>query len=383
VRILFSSTVEGLPMRLACYNVENLFDRAKIMMLETWDEGRDLLEAFSEANGILGQAVYSDADRDKLAELLVELGLEGSDEAGYVILRRNRGELLKRPRTGGIEILAGGRADWVGSLELKEAPINHESMLNTARVITSLKADVLGVVEAESRPTLAAFNQQVISHVGGDPFDHVMLIDGNDTRGIDVGIMTRASYPITSMRSHVDDRSASGMVFSRDCPVYAIRTPGGSTVHVLVNHLKSKGYGDPKASDARRRMQAERVRAIVQGLIDSGETYVAVVGDLNDTPDSGPLVPLLEGDLLTDIFEHTAFNNGGYSGTYGSCGPSNKIDYILLSPALYALVNGGGVVRLGMWPGSRRKKWDVLPELTSKVVAASDHAALWVDLDLA
>jgi hypothetical protein len=35
-----------------------------------------------------------------------------------VILRRNRGELVKRPQGGGIEIVADGRAGWVGSLEL-------------------------------------------------------------------------------------------------------------------------------------------------------------------------------------------------------------------------------------------------------------------------
>jgi hypothetical protein len=45
-------------------------------------------------------------------------------------------------------------------------------------------ADILGVVEAETRPSLDRFNQERIP----EPFtyEHVMLIDGNDTRGIDV-----------------------------------------------------------------------------------------------------------------------------------------------------------------------------------------------------
>lgn len=369
-------------MRLACYNVENLFDRAKIMMLDTWQEGGEVLEAFAEANEILVKPKYDDADKDKLAELLIELGLEKSDSASFVILRRNRGELLKRPRTGGLEVTADGRADWVGSLELKQAPVDHESMLNTARVIASLKADILGVVEAESRPTLFDFNQQIISHVGGQPFDHVMVIDGNDTRGIDVGIMTRAAYPIDFMRSHVDDVNGGQRIFSRDCPVYTIETKGKNRIYVLINHFKSKGYGDPRQSDARRRLQADRVRAIVQALVDDGAIHVVVLGDLNDTPDSSPLAPLMEGGLLRDAFEHPAFNDGGYPGTYGSCGSANKIDYLLLSPALFDMVSGGGVVRIGMWPGTRPKRWEVLPELTSKVNAASDHAALWVDLEL-
>jgi endonuclease/exonuclease/phosphatase family metal-dependent hydrolase len=369
-------------MRLASYNVENLFDRAKVMTLDNWSEGRDVLEDFAEANEILGRQDYDAAAKDKLAELLIELGLEKSDEGPYAILRRNRGELLKRPRTGGLEIIASGRADWVGSLELKEAPVDHEAMLNTARVIDALKADVLGVVEAESRPVLLQFNRQIITHVGGVPFDHVMLIDGNDTRGIDVGIMTRAAFPITSMRSHVDDEADGQLIFSRDCPDFRIETASGGVVHVLVNHFKSKGYGDPRQSEARRVLQAQTVWKIVKDLIDAGDTHIAVIGDLNDTPDSRTLEALTKDGLLTDAFEHPAFDNGGFPGTFGSSSASNKIDYLLLSPALFDKVLKGGVERIGMWPGTRPKKWDVLPTLTNKAFAASDHAAVWVDLDL-
>ena len=42
----------------------------------------------------------------------------------------------------------------------------------------------------------------------------------------------------------------------------------------------------------------------------------------------------------------------------------------------------GGVFRRGLWPGSRPKRWDVYPELTAERQGASDHAAVWVDLDI-
>lgn len=369
-------------MRLAAYNVENLFDRAKIMLLEEWEDGREVLEDFAEASQILGQPVYDAAAKARLAELLIELGLEKSDEASYVLLRRNRGELLKRPSDGGIEIVANRRADWVGSLELKEAPVNHESMLNTARVIKEINADVLGVVEAESRPVLSQFSKDIITAMGGTPFSHVMLIDGNDTRGIDVGVMTKAGYPITKMISHVDDMHDSENIFSRDCPQYTIKTAEGNTLHVLVNHFKSKGYGDPRRSEAKRVLQATRVNEIVRGLLDSGEKFIAVVGDLNDTPDSDALAALTSGDILRDAFDHSEFDDGGFKGTYGSCTARNKIDYLLLSPSLFGKVSAGGVFRKGMWPGKRPKKWDVFESLELPVHAASDHAAIWVDLDI-
>lgn len=369
-------------MRLAAYNVENLFDRAKIMLLEEWSDGKEVLEDFAAANEILGRQVYDAAAKAALADLLVDLGLEKSDEAAYVILRRNRGELLKRPNAGGIEIVANGRADWVGSLELKDAPVDHESMLNTARVIAELQADVLGVVEAESRPVLSQFNKDIITAVGGTPFRHVMLIDGNDTRGIDVGIMTKPGFPIAKMLSHVDDMAGTETIFSRDCPEYTIDTPDGSQIIVLVNHLKSKGYGNPHTSNARRVLQAGQINTIVKKRLADGEKYIAVVGDLNDTPDSDALEALTAGDILKDAFEHPAFDNGGFEGTYGSCTPRNKIDYLLLSPDLFAKVSQGGVIRKGVWPGKRPKKWDVFDTLTLPVHAASDHAALWVDLDI-
>jgi len=181
-------------MRLAIYNVENLFDRAKAMNLDTWDEGKPVLEAFAELNQLLGSIRYTDADKARMADLMIELGLKRSDTGPFVILRRNRGGLVKRPRDGGIEIVADGRVDWVGTLELRDEPVNELAMRHTARVMVDVGADVLGVVEAESRPVLSAFNDEILPAIGGTPFRHVMVIDGNDERGIDVGLVTREGF---------------------------------------------------------------------------------------------------------------------------------------------------------------------------------------------
>ena len=370
-------------MRLAAYNVENLFDRPIAMNFETWAEGKPILEKFAALNALLGELTYTAAVKRKMAEIMIELGLEKSDKGPFVILRRNRGSLVKRPRDGGIEIVAGGRADWVGSLELRDEPINEHAMRNTARVLIDIKADVLGVVEAESRPVLAAFNTEIIRALDGTPFRHVMLIDGNDERGIDVGLMTREGFPIGPMRSHVDDRDDRGeALFSRDCPEYSVTTPSGNHLIVMVNHLKSKGYGSKAKSDAKRKTQAGRIKDIYNELIAEGANHIAVIGDLNDTPDSDPLHPLLKETDLKDVFVHPAFEDGGYPGTYGLCNAANKIDYILLSPKLYDRVERGGVFRTGMWPGSRPRRWDAYEELKRQEDAGSDHAAVWVDLDL-
>jgi hypothetical protein len=102
--------------------------------------------------------------------------------------------------------------------------VDEVAMRNTARVIGDLKADVLAMIEAESRPVLAQFNAQILKAVGGQPLQHVMVIDGNDNRGIDVGLLTGNRHAIGAMQSHVDDRDSKGnSIFSRDCPEYAVQ----------------------------------------------------------------------------------------------------------------------------------------------------------------
>lgn len=108
----------------------------------------------------------------------------------------------------------------------------------------------------------------------------------------------------------------------------------------------------------------------------------ATIGDLNDIPGSAPLKPLLDGTDLQDAFTHPKFEDGGYPGTYGLCNAGDKIDYLLMSPRLYESVERGGIFRTGMWPGSRPKRWEVYAELKRKEDSGSDHAALWVDLDI-
>jgi hypothetical protein len=93
-------------MRIASYNVENLFRRP-------------VLEAFGELQLLFEQPVYSPGDKQRMLTLLGTLGLTKSDESRWAFLRRSRGQLLRRPKTGAVEITAAGRDAWIGWLELK------------------------------------------------------------------------------------------------------------------------------------------------------------------------------------------------------------------------------------------------------------------------
>lgn len=370
-------------MRIASYNVENLFNRARALDQRTWAAGRPALEAFEQLCALLEEPDYTPEVKVGILRQLRRLGLERGDVARFARLRQNRGRLLKRPRAGGVEVVAGGRGDWIGWVELTTGRVDELAMLNTARVMHDVGADILGVIEAESRIALKRFTDAGLLFEEGSPrYPQVMVVEGNDERGIEVGVLATAEYPLVAQRSHVDDTDETGRVFSRDCPEYHFRTPSGGRLVVLVNHLKSKGYGGKVASDNTRRRQARRVADIYRVLVAAGHSDVVVLGDLNDTPDSEPLAPLLLDTDLRDISTHPTFEDGGRPGTYGYCTARNKIDFVLLSPALFARVTGGGIHRRGVWGGKRGTLWPIYDTMTRSVHAGSDHAAIYADIDL-
>lgn len=375
-------------MRVAAFNVENLFDRVKAFNEPETATTRDVLDAFDELNKLFEKASYSAADQARMLDLMTELGILRDDEGPFVWLRKIRGQLITRPRNDPPRIVARGRDDWVGWCELKTEAVDEQAILHTAQVIADVGADVQAIVEVESRPTLREFHELIFKKHTHQAYRHLMVIDGNDDRGIDVGLMTKAGFEITSMRSHVDDLKADGSpIFSRDCPEYTVTTPTGKTIVVLPNHFKSKFGGNDPTSRAKRLAQSTAVAGFYQRLLAAGFENVVILGDLNDTPDSQELAPLL-GTTVRDVSTHAAFTEFEFHastgdrgiGTFGTGADNSKIDYVLLSPALWNRVTRGGIFRKGAWTASHR--WQMYSTLTGEVHAASDHHAIWVDLDL-
>src|SRR5262249_28364957 len=150
-----------------------------------------------------------------------------------------------------------------------------------------------------------------------------------------VGLLARDEWPIQTVISHVDDRDGSGnRLFSRDCLELEIGVPGGGSIWLLVNHLKSQGYGSAAQNNARRLRQATRVREIYEARVATAES-VAILGDFNDTPDSDPLSPLFKDGKLRDVSKNPKFRDDGRPGTWRNGTAANKLDYIVLSPALW------------------------------------------------
>lgn len=375
--------------RIAALNVENLFDRPKAMAGLMTEAGNPILAAHARLNTLIQEETYTRAIKDEILDQLGVLGLLASDNAAMVVLRQIRGNLLMRSRRTAtkparVEVVADGRASWIGWVDLVRERVDELAMEHTARVFADVNADIFGVVEAENRIVLKQFADAAILDAGNEPlYPHIMVIDGNDTRGIDVGIMIKPGFRLETIRSHIDDRDDAGRrIFGRDCPEYTVILPNGKRIVVLVNHFKSKGYGSQATNNATRRRQAARVAAIYDGLLASGEPFVAVLGDLNDTPGSAPLTPLLGDTSLRDITDHPAFVSDGRKGTYANGTAGQKIDYVLLSPDLFERVTGGAIFRKGVWGGKHGTLFPHYETMTSPAHAASDHAAIYADIDL-
>lgn len=366
-----------MKLRVATFNLENLFTRPAAMDSESGVAGQAAINHDAELNAIIRKEVYTDADKARLLELdkTYKFSALNAPKNALVQLNKVRGQLFGT-REGVVKVVANGAADWTGWFELRRDDITWEATLNTARVISEVDADIQICVEAESRPTLNRFNDQILGAIFKKQYPHVMLLDGNDERGIDVGIMSR--YPIGGVRSHVDDRNAGGTkTFSRDCPEYVVQLPNAKDIVIIPNHFKSKRGGDDDAAQARRRAQAEGAFSIAKNAVGTISPYVLVGGDLNDTPDSEALKPLWVGEFK-DVQSHSSYPTDR-PGTYDTGTAGNKIDYLIMSKKLATGLKNTGIERRGSY---HPHTWEPFDTVVSKATEASDHHAVWADFEI-
>jgi len=355
--------------RVASFNCENLFSRAKILNLRDNQEAAGKLKLVDELNQLIHLPTnFTASQKNRIVELFGIL-------KGYIDVRENRPKrLFNKERTA---VVASNGKDWDGEIEFKRDQFKALARANTAEVIKAVKADVACLIEVEDKPALAAFNAQLL---GSRKFKFPMLIDGNDPRGIDVGVCT--NYPILSLKTHMFDGPANSRTFSRDCLRVEMALPDGRSLHLLCNHFKSKSGGEA-ASDPRRRRQAKRVAEILSEY-DLKKDLVIVAGDLNDTADANsPLRPLLDVPNLYDVLALQFPNAPAARWTY-HFNAFEQIDYVLVSkPLKTAFVNAGverrGIYNLGKLTNGAESPFATVTHWTN---AASDHGAVWAEFSI-
>lgn len=372
-------------IRVATFNVENLFSRPKVFNFQDRSIGDELLGLIEQFRRLLKKDQYSAADKRKIKSLY----LTGELIAGkirplkdFIVVREDRGKLWKKSNYAITGVQASGQGAWDGTIEFKKAKFNEVARENTAKVFKSVKADIACVIEAENRPSMKRFDGDLLRY----RYPYEMLLDGNDNRGIDVGIYSK--YPLGGIWTHMFDRVNNKTVFSRDCPEYEIFLPGGEPLYILCNHLKSKGYDSDGTADERRKNQAKYIAKILEGY-DLTKDLVIVAGDLNDTPESDPLKPLLRTKHLHDVLEWKYPDDPAQRWTY-HYNDFEQIDYLLVSAPLKERLADAGVERRGIYrlnsltSGSQGAVpvEQEFSSVTSWKNQASDHGAVWADFHI-
>src|SRR5262245_24317523 len=110
----------------------------------------EMLEAYTQLTLLLEKDSYEAGDRTRTVEHPTTLGIDREDKSEFAVLRKTRGALLKRPedQSEPVEVIAKGRADWTGWVELEKEAIDSVATENTAAIIADVDPDVLAVVEA-------------------------------------------------------------------------------------------------------------------------------------------------------------------------------------------------------------------------------------------
>ena len=240
-------------LRIAAFNVENLFDRAIALNYADNKKGQPYLDDYHELNALFNKPAYDASDKARILKLMTKHKLTAARPRNkHLEFRKIRGQLFSR-EGGTLRVVAEGRGDWLGWLELKEGKVDDEGIHNTARVIAAVDPDLLALVEVEHRPALVSFHDGVLEPIlrktGRKGYPYALVLDGNDSRGIDVAILSR--YPITDITPHIFDVPGAAPIFSRDCCEYFVEVPGiDGRLVMMVNHFTSKGSD---ASGMRRR----------------------------------------------------------------------------------------------------------------------------------
>lgn len=225
------------------------------------------------------------------------------------------------------------------------------------------KPDVMAFQEVEGKGILYEFNVGQL----GRHFRDIALLPGNDPRNIDVALCS--TLPLGQVVSYqfIRDRETGRKIFSRDLLEVEILHPDNPSQRLFtmfVTHLKSK-FIDPSTSsgdkskeaednDRRRWKQAAAIAQIVRARFPNPNDHYVIAGDMNDTPTSVPLGPLLRNPQLPvfDVLTMVPDPNQRWTYEWKAKGERSQIDYLLLSPAMRQRIVPGSVeVKQGNFTG--------------------------------
>jgi endonuclease/exonuclease/phosphatase family metal-dependent hydrolase len=329
-------------LRLATFNCENLYSRARVLGSPEACRRAMALES------LVGRRRHTAAEERRVAT-----------------------EARAMARQVEVEPGAPGR------LVFKRSPTPAARREAEARLLRALKADVLGLQEVDDQAALDDLNHQRLA----GRYPHRLALPGPDRRGLAMALMSR--LPVRALRSHAAGHAEGDArpLFPRDCMQAELALPSGDPLHLMLVHFDGP-WDEPHGS--RHQLQARAAAGWLQGH-DLARERVAVMGDLGEPPLRArqALAPLLQMPGLHDALA-LQFPIPDDRWTT-SLGPRNlQTSYLLISDALRASFRAAGVERRGLPDLAQRTICGErpFPGVASEATAASHHAAVWADFEL-
>lgn len=169
-----------------------------------------------------------------------------------------------------------------------------------------------------------------------------VLIEGTDSRGIDVGYLVRGDQAeILDVQQHV---APEGLTSRPPLMIQVqISSDQGSFVLFLINNHFTSMSGGELATEPRRSAQAAWNVSLLEELLSiDPNAFVAILGDLNSFYDSKPL------DLFRDAGLDHVFDilEPAQRYTYIFQGASQSLDHILVTPNIMELIESVDILHI-------------------------------------
>jgi len=268
----------------------------------------------------------------------------------------------------------------------------------TALAIRDARPDIVCLQEVESLRALRAFDDKYVRPICDLDFRHKLLIEGNDGRGINVGVMSRlamdtaATHQASTCRDLDFDPPGKlqpdERIFRRDCLELRIEHEG-RPLTLFICHFKSMS-GTRRRTRPVRQAEAKAVRRIIERRFpDPANADWLIAGDLNDytETDGEPdqehgLGALIDGGFSVDLVKRIPDPMARWTHYYAGDRSYHQLDYLLASPALAARNKDAvpTVIRAGQPGRAERYTGKRFPKIGWKRPKASDHCPVVVEL---
>jgi endonuclease/exonuclease/phosphatase family metal-dependent hydrolase/DNA/RNA endonuclease YhcR with UshA esterase domain len=212
-----------------------------------------------------------------------------------------------------------------------------EEMEHWAEAIRRINPDVVVMQEVENRGYLERFVKLFLGDMG---YNHIVHFDGNDLRGIDVALISRAPIGEVISRRHLEFKGPDGVLrsFQRDVPAITVKPKVGPPLEIWPVHLKSKADSAETSEPIRLAEVAELRRLLDAKFATNSNARIIIMGDFNDTRDSKSMSTIFgsgatamwapEAKQTEDSIPDPEFPDGRPPIDFITCSPAMKAMYV-------------------------------------------------------